>query len=144
MRGAIADRAQRGWVMAGYPIARVTSPDGRMVYTLYRNDGGFPFVHALDAANATAHCIAVPWRASQDGLWELRLSLQDDGRRLALGWPRGATFVAVDTHTYRLVHRPATAGVAFPWWAVLLGGIVLAAAIGRGALAVRREGTKSA
>ena len=144
LRGAIADRAQRGWVMAGYPIARVTSPDGRMVYTLYRNDGGFPFVHALDAANATAHCIAVPWRASQDGLWELRLSLQDDGRRLALGWPRGATFVAVDTHTYRLVHRPATAGVAFPWWAVLLGGIVLAAAIGRGALALRREGTKSA
>src|SRR5207237_9095212 len=57
--GAIADRAQRGWVMAGYPMARVASPDGRMVYTLYRNDGGFPFVLALARVSAPALCLHV-------------------------------------------------------------------------------------
>src|SRR5204863_7448130 len=33
--GRIADRTQRGWVMAGYPLARATSAGGRWIYTLY-------------------------------------------------------------------------------------------------------------
>src|SRR5205085_2238306 len=48
--GAIADRTQRGWVMQGAPLARATSANGRFVYTLYQNPGGYPFVHALDTA----------------------------------------------------------------------------------------------
>jgi hypothetical protein len=101
--GAIADRTQRGWVMHGYPLSRVTSTDGRMVYTLYRNDGGFPFIHSLDAVRGTAHCIGVPWRAKQDWLSKLRLTLADGGKTLRLGWPRGRTFMSVDTRTYRVL-----------------------------------------
>lgn len=137
--GRIADRTQRGWVMQGYPLARVTSPGGRMVYTLYTNFGGFPFIHALDTVNATAHCIGVPWRGNQNGLWKLRLSLRDRGEQLALGWPRGATFVSVNTRTFRL-SRAAPAGAAFPWWAVAIGGVVLLAACGGG---VVRHGRKA-
>ena len=66
-QSAIADKAQRGWVMAGYPLTRVTSPDGRMVYTFYQRGGGYPFIHALDTVSATAHCLGVPWRGSRTG-----------------------------------------------------------------------------
>ena len=48
----IADRTQPGWVMSGYPLHRVTSADGRWVYTLYTNDGGTPFVHARTASGS--------------------------------------------------------------------------------------------
>ena len=132
--GRIADRTQRTWVMQGFPLARATSPDGRMAYTLYRNEGGYPFIHALDTGRGTAHCIGVPWHANQDGLSKLRLTLV--GNDLRLGWPGGRTFISVDTRTYRLRH-PATAGAggAFPWWAVALGGVAAFAAI---AIARRR------
>jgi hypothetical protein len=134
----IADRTQRGWVMAGYPLSRVTSPDGRMVYTFYQRSGGFPFIHALDTVSATAHCIGVPWHGKQDGLWKLRLSLRDSGAKLAVGWPQGQTFVSVNTRTYRL-SRPATAGATFPWWAVAIGAVAFAALVGGGALARRTK-----
>jgi len=134
----IADRTQRGWVMAGYPMTRATSPDGRMVYTLYQRSDGFPFIHALDTVSATAHCIGVPWRGKQDGLWKLRLSLRSHGAKLALGWPHGRTFVSVNTRTYRLSH-PATAGATFPWWAVAIGAVVVAVLVGSGALTRRTK-----
>ena len=50
--------------MDGYPLTRVTSADGRWVYTLYQNGGvgGYPFIHALDTVRGVAHCIGVPLR----------------------------------------------------------------------------------
>jgi hypothetical protein len=138
----IADRTQRGWVMQGYPMTRATSSNGRMAYTLYRSDGGYPFIHALDTVRGTAHCIGVPWHGNQDGLSKLRLSLLDGGRRLALGWPGGRTFISVNTQTYRL-SRPATAGAGFPWWAVAVGGAVLLAGLGRGVVRRGKTGTET-
>jgi hypothetical protein len=128
--GRIADRTQRGWVMQGFPLSRVTSPDGRMAYTFYGNSGGYPFIHALDTVRGTAHCIGVPWRANQGGLSKLRMTL--DGSELRLGWPGGRTFISIDTATYRL-SRPATAGGSdFPWWAVAVGASILLATLGGG------------
>ncbi|TMK69746.1 MAG: hypothetical protein E6G50_11230 [Actinobacteria bacterium] len=127
--GRIADRTQRGWVMQGFPLERVTSPDGRMAYTFYANPGGYPFIHALDTVHGTAHCIGVPWRAQQNGLSKLQMTLARN--QLRLGWPGGRTFISVDTTTYRLA-RPATAGGDFPWWAVAVGGSILLAAVGGG------------
>jgi hypothetical protein len=129
MPGRIADRTQRGWVMQGFPLARVTSPGGRMAYTFYANPGGYPFIHALDTVQGAAHCIGVPWRAKQDGLSKLQMTLVGD--QLRLGWPGGRTFISVNTQTYRLSH-PATAGGEFPWWAVAVGGSILLAAVGGG------------
>src|ERR671935_2819278 len=82
--GRIADRTQKGWVMTGYAVTRTTSADSRWVYTLYRNDGGYPFVHALDTVDGKAHCIGVPWTGSQDGLAYVRLALRDSGSRLLI------------------------------------------------------------
>jgi hypothetical protein len=135
----IADRTQRAWVMQGYGVARVTSSDSRMVYTLYSNAEGYPFIHALDSVKATAHCIGIPWHGDQNGVWQLRLALRDGGRQLAVAQRNGATFVSVNTQTYRLSH-PATARAGFPWWAVAVGGGI---ALG-GLVVTRRRRTEPA
>ena len=127
--GAIADRAQRGWIMQGVPMARATSSDGRYVYTLYANSGGYPFVHALDSVAGTAHCIGVPWTHEQTvGDLDV-LQLSGNGRTLEIG---GATspaarrmYFLLDTRSYRV--SPVTAHDAFPWWT--LGLLVLLAPV---------------
>jgi hypothetical protein len=117
--GRIADRAQRGWVMAGWPVTRATSVDGRWVYTLYARQGGTPFVHALDTMRGVAHCIGIPWRStSQNALWRLRMSVRDGGRTLSLHWRSGRELLAVTRGTWRISHPAAASrpGSAFPWW----------------------------
>ncbi len=44
--------------MAGFPMARVMSPDGRWAYTLY-SGGEETFIHALDTKGFTAQCIDI-------------------------------------------------------------------------------------
>ena len=133
--GRIADRTQKGWVMDGYPLARVTSADGRWVYTLYQNGGvgGYPFIHALDTVRGVAHCIGVPL-ADQSGIGNLVLSLGGGGR-LAVHWKSGRPWLDVNTATWRIDY--VQAGV-FPWsWTGtgLGGALALAAA----ALLLRRR-----
>lgn len=61
--------------MSGYPATRVTSPDGVWVYTLYRDSGHGPFVHALNVKDGYALCLDLPRRGRQDQrlarLWAL-------------------------------------------------------------------------
>jgi hypothetical protein len=94
----IADRRQQGWVMQGMPIKRVASPDGRWVYTLYGAGDGYPFVHALDAVNGTAHCIGIPWTGNQDPLGRAVLRL--DGAKLMIA--AGGRSFAIDRQTFAL------------------------------------------
>jgi hypothetical protein len=136
--GRIADRTQRGWVMAGWPLTRVTSTDGRWVYTLYSRPDGYPFVHALDTVRGVAHCIGIPWHGKQNALWQLRMSLRDGGRTLSLHWRNGREYLAVARGTWRISHPAKAAraagsgsGSGFPWWALGLGaGLLLVAAAG--------------
>jgi hypothetical protein len=142
--GRIADRTQRGWVMTGYAMTRTTSADGRWVYTLYRNDGGYPFVHALDTVNRKAHCIGVPWTGTQDNLSFVRLSLRDSGRQLLIYHQDGANSPvgSIDTQTYRFVRPTYGDGGSgsFPWWAVVApAGLLLA---GAAAVRIRLRRTK--
>jgi hypothetical protein len=116
--GRVADRTQKGWVMKGYPVSRATSSSGRWVYTLYQNPGGFPFVHALDTVRGVAHCIGLPWRGSQNGFYNLRLSLRDRDRTLVVHWLSGRPWFAVSTDTWR-VSLDRRAG--FPWVEAGLG-----------------------
>ena len=121
--GAIADKAQRGWVMAGYPVRRVTSADGRWVYTFYVRSGSYSFVHALDTTRAVAHCIGIPWKGAQNTLWKLRLSLRDGGRTLSVNWPSGREYLAITRGTWRISHPAASRpGSAFPWWVLGVAG----------------------
>src|SRR4029077_18738176 len=96
--------------------ARTSSLDGRWVYTLYQNPGGYPFVHALDTVRGVAHCIGLPWRGSQDGFYNLRLTLH--GRSLAVHWLSGRPWLRVDTRTWRVA---ADRRDGLPWIAVAAG-----------------------
>ena len=71
--------------MEGFATTRTTSGDGRWVYTLFMRPGGYPFVHALDTVRGVAHCIGLPWTASnQAPLMGMRMTLADGGSKLAL------------------------------------------------------------
>lgn len=96
--GRIADKTQSSWVMRGWPASRVATVDGRWVYTLYSNPGGFPFVHALDTVNGVAHCVGISWRGDQNLL--LRYHLAISGNRLLVRRPDGALYRAIDRTTW--------------------------------------------
>jgi len=101
MKGRVADKTQKSWLMQGWAVDRVTSADGRWAYTLYSNPGGYPFVHALDTVRGVAHCIGVPWRGDQNEPWNMKLALNEDGRSLAVNRKSG-TFVSIDVSTWKL------------------------------------------
>jgi len=117
--GRVADRTQKSWIMQGYPVTRTTSADGRWVYTLYQNSGGYPFIHALDTVRGVAHCVGLPM-TNQNGIYNLVLALH--GRTLSVHWRSGRRFLNVDTSTWRVspAHAP------FPWLWVVLGVSLLA------------------
>ena len=123
--GRIADRTQKSWVMQGTAVTRTTSADGRWVYTLYANPGGYPFVHALDTVRGVAHCIGIAATPSeQNGLYNAVLSLH--GKRLAVHWRSGRGWYNVDLATWRV----SPAGGGFPWlWLGLAVGLALAASL---------------
>jgi hypothetical protein len=149
--GRIADRTQRGWVMAGYPLARARSAGGRWIYTLYTRPGGTPFVHVLDSVRGVAHCVGIPWRStSQNALFAMRLSVRDGGRTLILRLRSGREYLAITRGTWR-ISRPSAAaadsGSAFPWWIVGVAGagaLLLLMTYGRVRRRTGRSGSASA
>jgi hypothetical protein len=99
--GRIADKAQKSWVMQGFATARATSSDGRWVYTLYANPGGYPFVHALDTVRGVAHCVGLPWMSvNQNAIFDAKLAL--NGGRLAVQFADGRTWRTIDVRTWRV------------------------------------------
>jgi hypothetical protein len=56
LRGEIVDPSEPDERMAGFPVSRQMSPDGRWAYTLYAG-GHEAFIHALDTERATAVCV---------------------------------------------------------------------------------------
>jgi hypothetical protein len=139
--GRIADKAQASWVMEGFATTRTTSGDGRFVYTLFMHPGGYPFVHALDTVRGVAHCIGLPWTASnQEPLMRMRMTFTDDETKLALNWNGGQRWLAIDTSTWRIT-RPT--GSAFPlrWVSLSAFGALAAVAV---ALVLRRRRTTHA
>jgi hypothetical protein len=102
--GRVADKAQKSWVMQGWAVARAETTNGRWAYTLYMNPGGYPFVHALDTVRGVAHCIGLPWTASnQDAVSQFTLAVRGD--RLLVRWQDGRVWRTVDRRTWR-VSRP--------------------------------------
>lgn len=101
--------------MAGWPMTRATSADGRWVYTLYRRDGGYPFVHVLDAQRGVAHCVGIPWTGSQNALWKVKLAAGTNGVAIRRG---GRTLATIDRN-FRFT-RAHTERASFPWWIALV------------------------
>jgi hypothetical protein len=75
----IVDKSEPDERMAGLPITRETSADGRWAYTLYDGAGEEPFVHALDTVDGEAHCIDLALLAGRQDLYDLRLGPGDRG-----------------------------------------------------------------
>ena len=132
--GKIADRAEHEESMAGSPMTRTTSADGRWVYTLYQKPSGESFIHALDTVGATASCIDLP---ENRHLYNVVLSLREGGRTLSADWKSGRPWLDVAVGSWRISYP---SGGAFPWaWlgVGIAGGVVLLAAV---ALLLRRRG----
>jgi hypothetical protein len=104
MPGRVADKAQKSWVMQGFAVSRATSADGRWVYTLYANPGGYPFVHALDTVRGVAHCVGLPWPSTdQTPIFDSQLVLH--GRWVAVEHPNGRTWWSVNRTTWKVSTR---------------------------------------
>jgi hypothetical protein len=99
----IADKTQSSWVMQGWAVTRATSPSGRWIYTLYANPGGYPFVHALDTVNAVAHCVGLPWPATngeQGAVFNFKLGLK--GHMLAVRYQGGDIYRTINTTSWKV------------------------------------------
>jgi hypothetical protein len=101
--GKIADKTQRGWVMQGFPATRTTTKNGRWVYTLYDNPGGYPFVHALDTVNAVAHCVGFASPRDQNGVFNYFLVLK--GSKLQIRSRSGIVWRVIDLKNWRVSKR---------------------------------------
>jgi hypothetical protein len=141
--GKIVDRKEKEESMAGSPVTRVTSADGRWVYTLYEKPSGEPFVHALDTVTATAHCLDLTSPPNHAAFRNPSLALR--GRTLAVNWRGGRPFADIALGTWR-VSRPASraaagAGAGFPgaWVGGGIGGGLALLSAG-GLLLWRRRG----
>jgi len=104
MPGKIADRAQKGWVMSGWPAARATTVDGRWVYTLYVNPGGFPFVHALDTVNGVAHCVGFRW-PSKDQNVVFNYTLTAKGAKVMIRRDNGTLYRVINRNGWKVTTR---------------------------------------
>jgi hypothetical protein len=87
--------------MRGYPVSRATRTGGRWVYTLYTRMTGQPFVHALNTDGRYAICIDLPTRVQTNQIWETKLGLSRDGRKLLVR-SGGAVLARVDTRSFRV------------------------------------------
>jgi hypothetical protein len=99
----IADKTQKNWVMQGWAVSRTSTANGRWVYTLYANPGGFPFVHALDTVRGVAHCVGIPWPQidpDQTAVFNFTLGLK--GSRLAVRRSDGTAYRFINTANWKL------------------------------------------
>ena len=98
--GVITDKRQGGWIMAGYPISRATTGNGGWVYTLYRQDNNYPFIHALDTIHHTAVCIGLPANWTTDAAWISTARLKLGTATLEVNTKHGKTRFLLNTKTF--------------------------------------------
>jgi hypothetical protein len=140
---AIVDKTEPDERMAGYPITRTTSADGRFAYTLYDGGGKAPFIHALDTVKGEARCIDLDMLAGNQNLYALRVVLSGNGASLAVT-DRGRQVTAIDTRTYLPVGSTAAPKEAGSNWPrVLTVSILILVGLGGVLFGRRRLGQES-
>jgi hypothetical protein len=117
--------------MAGSPMTRTTSADGRWVYTLYQKPSGEPFVHALDTVRGIAYCIDLP---ANKWLYNIALSLRNHDRTLAVHWRSGRPWLQVAVGSWRISYP--SSGFPWAWLGVGIGAVL--AVLAAGGLLLRR------
>jgi hypothetical protein len=100
--GTIVDKTEPDEQMAGIPMARAWSLDGRWAYTLYNGLESHAFVHALDTRGRLARCLDLPWSGNlQNGLERIRMSVDRAGI-LTLRQPLVGVLARIDTRTFEV------------------------------------------
>jgi hypothetical protein len=142
LRDPIVDPDEHAGEMRGYPLKRVTSPDGRWAYTLYDGGDGEPFVHALDTAEGRAVCVDLDGLVTRHAVGNARMTMGGGGEQLTIA-TRKAPLAVIDTRTLEATAPLASGssgsseGGGFPWVLVLVAaGLGLA---GGGALIASRH-----
>ena len=95
-----AGASSRIW---GSPWSRVSSADGRFLYTLYVASDGGAMIHVLDTRSATARCIDLPGSGNWDAAATYALVVDPDGRHLWAISPGYGRVVHVDVAADRVV-----------------------------------------
>jgi len=154
----IVDPEEPDEQMAGLPITRAYSPDGRWAYTLYDGNGKEPFIHALDTAGRTAVCIDLPQLAGRKNLFLLELDVAPASGDLTIlarspkAWVKSRTpLLAVDAKSFEVSKPKAstaadTEGDGGPSWVLIaaaLAGFALAIVAGGRAVNGSRRKTRS-
>lgn len=139
--------------MVGAGRAQVSSPDGRILYTLYTRQpasfphgrrpgqtapaGGTAFVHVLDLEAGTAHCVELPESFGAGSIATDAMAISPDGTGLFIVDGRSGRAAVISTRTL----RPEAAGsIAVPEGV----GRISAAVDGRGTVFVARGATIAA
>jgi hypothetical protein len=91
LRGTIVDKREPNEVMAGWPVTRTASEDGRWVYTLYARRQGASFVHALDTVGRQAVCLDLELRVTEG----VRLALSPGEKQLVLKQRNGIRLATI-------------------------------------------------
>jgi hypothetical protein len=94
--------ANPGEKMRGSALGAVASRDGRWLLTLYIEDAGSSFVHALDLRTGVGHCIDLPLVGDFGSLGATALTLSPDQKRLYLASPLLGRLTTVDLQRLRV------------------------------------------
>ena len=99
----------------GQPFSRLSSADGRFLFTLYITSNGAAMVHELDLDDATARCIDLPGTGDYASAASWAMMLAPDGRTLWAVSPGYGRVVAID-----IADRSITTAfrIELPNWAV--------------------------
>jgi hypothetical protein len=98
----------------GQPFSRLSSPDGRYVFTVYIAGNGAAMVHELDLATTRARCIDLPGTGDYLAATTWGTVLAPDGRTLWAVSPGYGRAVAIDVVTRKTVDAFR---IALPYWA---------------------------
>jgi hypothetical protein len=90
-------------IIWGVPFARIASPDGRFLFTLYLGPDGGSMVHILDLADATARCVDLPGDGNYSAATTTALAVSHDGRTLWAVSPGYGRVATIDVATHRVV-----------------------------------------
>ena len=112
----------------GSPFSRLSSADGRYVFTLYIGPNGGSMVHELDLKNATARCIDLPGTGDYGSATTTALLLSRDQRTLWAVSPGYGRVVGIDVRTRKV---STASRLSLPYWNVASGTSAALAPDGR-------------
>jgi WD40 repeat protein len=90
-------------IIWGSPFARLASPTGQFVFTLYIGGDGGVMVHILDLGRATARCVDLPGDGDYSAATTYALAVSNDGRTLWAVSPGYGRVVTIDVAAHRVV-----------------------------------------